>query len=42
MSLYGEKDITNGIDYTVVSVGIATLGLILVVELTRHQLDHGK
>ena len=29
----------EGLDYTIVSVAVATLGLLLVVELTRHQLD---
>ena len=28
------------IDYTVVSVGVMTLGLLLVVEFVRHSLDH--
>ena len=27
-------------DYTVLSVAVLTLGLILVVELIRHQVDH--
>ena len=30
----------NPLDYTVFSVGIMTLVMILVVELIRHQLDH--
>ena len=28
------------IDYTVVSVGVMTLGLLLVVEFVRHAVDH--
>jgi len=28
------------IDYTVLSVAVATLGLILVVEIARHKIDH--
>jgi hypothetical protein len=36
---YAEK-IAEPVNYTVVSVGIMTLGLIVVVELIRHQLDH--
>ena len=28
------------IDYSVLSVGVMTLGLIMVVELGRHKLDH--
>lgn len=30
----------NPKDYTVLSVAVTTLGLILVVELIRHKLDH--
>ena len=30
----------EGLDYTVVSVAVSTLGLLLLVELIRHQLDH--
>lgn len=36
---YAEKTY-EPVNYTVVSVGIMTLGLIVVVELIRHQLDH--
>ena len=28
------------IDYSVLSVGVMTLGLILVVEVARHKIDH--
>jgi hypothetical protein len=35
---YAEKEY-EPVNYTVVSVGIMTLGLIVVVELVRHQLD---
>ena len=28
------------VDYSVLSVGVMTLGLILVVEVLRHRLDH--
>ena len=28
------------IDYSVLSVGVMTLGLIMVVEVLRHKLDH--
>lgn len=27
-------------DYSVLSVGVMTLGLILIVEVLRHRLDH--
>lgn len=29
-----------GIDYSVLSVAVVTLGLIMVVEVGRHRLDH--
>jgi hypothetical protein len=35
---YVEK-VVEPLNYTVVSVGIMTLGLIVMVELIRHQLD---
>lgn len=34
-----KKATYDAIDYTVLSVAVATLGLILVVELIRHKLD---
>jgi hypothetical protein len=35
------KDTTEEpLDYTVLSVGVLTLGLILFVEVIRHRLDH--
>ena len=36
---YGKKE-EEPLDYSVVSVGVMTLGLILVVEMSRHQIDH--
>ena len=33
------KDIVR-VDYSVLSVGVMTLGLILVVEVLRHKIDH--
>jgi len=35
-----KKDAAVRIDYSVLSVAVMTLGLILVVELARHKLDH--
>ena len=35
-----KKPYYDAIDYTVLSVAVATLGLILVVELARHKIDH--
>ena len=35
-----KKAYYDTIDYTVLSVAVATLALILVVELVRHKLDH--
>lgn len=35
-----KKAYYDTIDYTVLSVAVATLGLILVVEVVRHKLDH--
>ena len=43
-SSYEEKakkeDYGSSIDYTVLSVAVLTLGLILLVELARHKIDH--
>lgn len=36
--LYEDKAVR--IDYSVLSVGVMTLGLILIVEVARHKLDH--
>ena len=36
---YNSEKTYEPVNYTVVSVGIMTLGLIVVVELIRHQLD---
>ena len=33
------KDVVR-VDYSVLSVGVMTLGLILVVEVLRHKIDH--
>jgi hypothetical protein len=39
--LLAEKDKGDPrIDYSVLSVGVMTLGLILVVEVLRHRIDH--
>ncbi len=35
-----KKKVYDAIDYTVLSVAVATLGLILVVEILRHKIDH--
>jgi len=35
-----KKVVYDTIDYTVLSVAVATLGLILVVEILRHKIDH--
>eukprot|EP00522_Entomoneis_paludosa_P009435 CAMPEP_0172442726 /NCGR_PEP_ID=MMETSP1065-20121228/3117_1 /TAXON_ID=265537 /ORGANISM="Amphiprora paludosa, Strain CCMP125" /LENGTH=1450 /DNA_ID=CAMNT_0013192713 /DNA_START=206 /DNA_END=4558 /DNA_ORIENTATION=- len=35
-----EKEDSGRLDYSVLSVGVMTLGLILVVEVVRHKLDH--
>jgi len=35
-----KKDDFGRLDYSVLSVGVMTLGLILVVEVMRHRLDH--
>jgi hypothetical protein len=35
---YGKED--EGIDYTVLSIAVQTLGLILFVEIVKHKLDH--
>jgi hypothetical protein len=37
---YEDEDGDLRIDYSVLSVGVMTLGLIMVVELFRHRLDH--
>lgn len=34
------KDKEPNIDYSVLSVGVMTLGLIMIVELLRHRIDH--
>ena len=34
-----QKDVVR-VDYSVLSVGVMTLGLILVVEVLRHKIDH--
>ncbi len=34
------KDEPEALDYSVLSVGVMTLGLILCVEVLRHKLDH--
>ena len=36
----GKEDKAVRIDYSVLSVGVMTLGLILIVEVARHKLDH--
>ena len=36
---YAKKE-KEPLDYSVLSVGVMTLGLILLVELARHRLDH--
>ena len=36
---YGEKE-EEPLDYSVLSVAVLTLGLILLVEVIRHRLDH--
>lgn len=41
--LYDEekkKDDDPRVDYSVLSVGVMTLGLILLVEVLRHRIDH--
>jgi hypothetical protein len=35
---YGKEE--EPLDYSVLSVGVMTLGLILCVEVFRHQIDH--
>jgi hypothetical protein len=35
---YGKEE--EPLDYSVLSVGVMTLGLLLFVEIGRHQLDH--
>ena len=35
---YGKEE--EELDYTVLSVAVLTLGLILLVEVVRHRLDH--
>ncbi len=37
--LAGEKE-EEPLDYSVLSVGVMTLGLILMVEVAKHKLDH--
>jgi hypothetical protein len=39
-SYYDEKEGQVPLDYSVLSVGILTLGLILFVEAARHWFDH--
>lgn len=36
--LAGEEE--SNIDYSVLAVGVMTLGLIMIVEVLRHRLDH--
>ena len=36
---YGEKE-KEALDYSVLSVAVMTLALILLVEVIRHRLDH--
>ena len=36
---YAKKE-EEPLDYSVVSVGVLTLGLILLVEIVRHHIDH--
>lgn len=36
---YAKKE-EEPLDYSVLSVGVMTLGLILLVEVIRHRLDH--
>jgi hypothetical protein len=38
--LAGGNEEPARIDYSVLSVGVVTVGLILVVELLRHRIDH--
>jgi hypothetical protein len=35
----GGDEYSDQLDYTVLSVAVITLGLILIVELIRHRLD---
>jgi hypothetical protein len=35
-----EKDEPTRIDYSVLSVAVMTLGLVMMVEVFRHRLDH--
>lgn len=35
-----DKETSGRLDFSVLSVGVMTLGLILVVEVLRHRLDH--
>ena len=37
---YYYKKEEEPLDYSVLSVGVMTLGLLLLVEMIRHQLDH--
>ena len=34
------KKVVEPIDYSVLSVGVLTLGLVLFVEIVRHHIDH--
>ena len=38
--LAGGGDEPVRVDYSVLSVGVLTLGLILIVEVFRHRIDH--
>jgi hypothetical protein len=38
-SSYAKKE-EEPLDYSVLSVGVLTLGLILLVEIVRHHVDH--
>lgn len=38
--LAGSDDEAVRVDYSVLSVGVMTLGLIMIVEVIRHKIDH--
>lgn len=38
--LAGSDEEAVRVDYSVLSVGVMTLGLIMIVEVVRHKIDH--
>lgn len=38
--LAGSDEESVRVDYSVLSVGVMTLGLIMIVEVIRHKIDH--